>query len=28
VQPEGKARMDAAAWRAGLRVEPPRFGSA
>lgn len=27
VQPEGKARMDAAAWRAGLRVEPAEFGT-
>jgi methionyl-tRNA formyltransferase len=26
VQPEGKARMDATAWQAGLRVELPRFG--
>jgi methionyl-tRNA formyltransferase len=26
VQPEGKARMDAAAWRAGLRAAPPVFG--
>ena len=28
VQPEGKARMDAAAWRAGLRVDLPTFGTA
>jgi methionyl-tRNA formyltransferase len=28
VQPEGKARMDAAAWHAGLRVEAPSFGTA
>ncbi len=27
VQPEGKARMDAAAWRAGLRVDVSRFGT-
>jgi methionyl-tRNA formyltransferase len=28
VQPAGKPRMDAVAWRAGLRVEVPRFGTA
>jgi methionyl-tRNA formyltransferase len=27
VQPGGKARMDAAAWEAGLRVELPQFGT-
>ncbi|MGZ8735276.1 MAG: methionyl-tRNA formyltransferase [Acidimicrobiia bacterium] len=27
VQPQGKARMDAAAWQAGLRVELPSFGT-
>ena len=27
VQPEGRARMAAAAWRAGLRVELPEFGT-
>ncbi len=26
VQPEGKARMDASAWQAGLRLELPEFG--
>ena len=28
VQPQGKARMDAAAWQAGLRIALPTFGTA